>query len=73
MVYPQHPCRQDCLMRNGDCHSECQAYKEFEAKRNEFYKAKAVKSKESAMTDAVERGYWRGIKIQAKRSRGYHV
>lgn len=73
MVYPQHPCRQDCLMRNGDCHSECQAYKEFEAKRNEFYSSRQKENRGKAMLLSQEKSYTEFLKRKAKGRVSYGV
>lgn len=53
MKKPQSPCKRDCARRHIGCHAECDAYADYEYKKQLWYAYCHEQNKRTGLADAV--------------------
>lgn len=62
------PCRRDCPDRSPTCHAECEAYREFAARRAEIYRQRRIEyDAKSIQNDMVLR--WKDSARRKRKNR----
>lgn len=64
------PCKKDCPNRSAECHAHCEAWAEYEKKRNEQYIIDGKEKENACIMYMIERDRKRDIATGRMKQRG---